>query len=399
MAASGQIFGVDLKTSVIVVGTYDGALLGLGADEGRQVFGYAPHIGCVKSVSVSKLGRLASGGTDHTVRLFDLGRSVELGELQEHDDSVACVEFWGTTTLVTGGDDGQVAIWRTSDWELLLKFRAHKAAVVTIAVHPSGRLMASAGRDGSVRLWDLTRGTSAAHLSLEGDPCEMLSWSEDGSDVLAVLGPRELLGVHAKTGEVVTFRDPSSQGFTRITLSAVLVLDGRSILLGDGRGDLRVLELPGAGSTSTGMVETCRLACVGARGRAKALVRGGSGDVLNNGWFAAGFSTGRVEIWHCSPASATSGSGAPGLERFTLLTSVETEVRLTCLAVYCKQEDSEAAAPVVSRRSAKREAAKVAPAAKVAEDTAAADAREPPGGGRAAKRLRAAGARVTLKTL
>mmetsp|Transcript_45997 Transcript_45997/g.127727 ORF Transcript_45997/g.127727 Transcript_45997/m.127727 type:complete len:444 (-) Transcript_45997:391-1722(-) len=328
-AVTGSGEGGSMRGSILVLGTYDGALLGLGAEKGEQLFGYAPHVGCVKAVHCSKLGRLASGGTDHSVRLFDLGKGVELGELQEHQDSVTCVEFWGITTLVTGGEDGQMYIWRSSDWELLLKFRAHKAGVASTAVHPSGRMMASSGRDRTVRLWDLTRGTSAAYLTPDGDPPEVIQWSSSG-DVLATLGPKELCTVCPKSGAIATYRDPSSSGFTRVSLTAVLFLSDRALLVGDGQGELRILERSVDGS---GLVETCRLRSESRRGRVKALVRGGGdlGGSVANGWFVAGFSSGLVETWRCAgPASA---AGAPELKHFTLVKSIDTSVRLTCLTV------------------------------------------------------------------
>jgi len=336
--------------AVMVLGTYDGALLGLSAEDGSQLFGFAPHIGCVKALATSRLGRCASGGSDHTVRLFDLGRSLELGELQEHDDCISCVEFWGITTLVTGSEDGSVCIWRTGDWELLLKFRAHKAAVACIAIHPSGRLMASGCRDRGVRLWDLTRGTSAANLNLDTDPPEELQWSASG-DMLSALSSRELLAVMARTGSTAAYRDPNSSGLTRISLTTSLFLGDRTLLLGDGKGDVRVLSRSDGAST---LVETCRLPEDRGRGRTKALAHGGGFAAGPQGWFAAGFSSGRVEIWQCNGPK----SGHPELSHFTLLKSVDTSVRLTSLALWAGRVVAEAA--VAEDRILKEKAAQSA---------------------------------------
>ena len=40
------------------------------------------------------------------MKLFDLARGVELGELQEHEDAVCALMFWGSH-LITGCNDGQ----------------------------------------------------------------------------------------------------------------------------------------------------------------------------------------------------------------------------------------------------------------------------------------------------
>eukprot|EP00927_Polykrikos_kofoidii_P036881 TRINITY_DN31097_c0_g2_i1.p1 TRINITY_DN31097_c0_g2~~TRINITY_DN31097_c0_g2_i1.p1 ORF type:complete len:457 (+),score=108.43 TRINITY_DN31097_c0_g2_i1:90-1460(+) len=351
------------KGAVIVAGTYEGGLVGLEARGLKQIFGFAPHIGCVKALHCSRLGRLASGGTDHSVRLFDLGRSVELGELQEHQDSLTCVEFWGITTLVTGSEDGQVCIWRSSDWELLLKFRAHKVAVVSLAVHPSGKLMASAGRDRGVRLWDMTRGTSAANLTLETDVPIAMKWSPTG-DVLSVLSTKELLAVSPRTGALSVYKDPNSSGFLRLALTTVLMLSDTAIILGDGRGDLRVLALSGDSSVGSdaGIVETCKLPENPARGRVKALVWGGSGVDGGDGscWFVAGFTAGRIEVWSCSSVAASE------LHHFSLIRAVDTSVRLTCLAVWPGPGVAAKAAAEIAEAAAKAKAVAAAAAGKTA---------------------------------
>lgn len=324
----------------VVIGTYDGALLGLRGDTGAQKFGYAPHAGCVKVVGCSQSGRLATGGTDHMVRLFDLVKGLEVGELQEHDDTVTCVEFWGPSSFISGGADGLVCVWRCSDWELLLKFRAHKSAVACIAIHPSGRLMASAGKDSSVRLWDLTRGTSAAIVPMD-EPIELLQWSPLGGRIAALgAGSLSLVDV-AQSGSVAVYRDPESQGIMRVALSAAMFVREGEVLLGDGKGELRVLSFqPGNGQQEEGAAaiaaslrEVCRLPSDSERNRVKAIARGAPasvaadarGDVVP---FAVGTSTGRVELWRFT-ASGPSSQLTP--ERFQRLKVVETKVRLTCL--------------------------------------------------------------------
>jgi len=316
-AADGSVSPAQVKGTV-VIGTYDGALLGLSLESGEQIFGYAPHVGCVKSLHCNEAGALASGGTDSAVRLFDLARGVENGELMVHDDTVSCVRFWGSTSLISGDSEGTVCIWQCGTWEMLMKFRAHKAGVACLAVHPSGWLMASAGRDRGLRLWDLTRGTSAAHLSTD-EVVEALEWSPDGGRV-AALSPLELLVVRVSSCEALPYRNPNSGGLTRISLTAVMFLDGGEVVLGDGKGDLRVLE---PASNGKGLVEVCRLPDDGKRGRIKALLRG------SGGLFLVGSSAGRVELWHACPGTRAAEPGAVS-QRWR----VDTEARLTCAALW-----------------------------------------------------------------
>ena len=43
--------------------------------------------------------------------------------------------------------------------------RAHKGGVTGLAIHPSGALAISVGRDRGLRLWDLLKGCAAAAAS------------------------------------------------------------------------------------------------------------------------------------------------------------------------------------------------------------------------------------------
>ena len=54
--------------------------------------------------------------------------------------------------------DGELSIWRTSDWECLLRMKGHKAAVLDVTIHPSGRVALSVGADNKLMLWNLITG-------------------------------------------------------------------------------------------------------------------------------------------------------------------------------------------------------------------------------------------------
>lgn len=316
-------------TGTIVIGTYEGALLGLQAGSGVQIFGYAPHTGCIKTLACNSAGRMATGGTDHVARTFDLAKGVELGEITEHDDTVSCVEFWGATNFLTAGNDGQVCIWRQSDWEMLLKFRAHKQAVAQIAVHPAGRLMASAGRDATVRLWDLTRGTSAANVPTNNEVYEVLQWSPSGNRLLG-LSTKELCVIDvAGSGRAATYRDPEVTGLLRVTLCAAVFLREGDVLLGDAKGNLKVVNF--VEGQEAQLAEVCQLPGDEDRVRIKAIVAGASDKDGQNLTIAVGTTTGRVEVWQFTAPEP----GAPlASSCFNRVRAVETNVRLTSMTYW-----------------------------------------------------------------
>jgi len=55
--------------------------------------------------------------------------------------------------LATGGTDGSVRIWDPKNGKLLATYLGHKTTVHSIAFNGDGNLLASGGRDGAVRIW------------------------------------------------------------------------------------------------------------------------------------------------------------------------------------------------------------------------------------------------------
>lgn len=304
-----------------------------------------PHLGCVKALAASPDGRLATGGTDNVVRLFDLKKRTEIGDLQEHADTVACLTFVGVRHLVTACDAGKICIWRTHDWEMLLKFQGHKAAITCVAGHPSERMLVSAARDKTLRLWDLTRGTALAQRILD-HAVESLQWSPSGTH-FAALAPQELVVIEASTGDVASFRGTSS-GFMRINLTSVHFMTDGMLLLGDAKGEVRVLRLE-KGTGEPSLVEVCSLQAEPKRGRVKVIKQcPAQRGVAGTSNFVTGDSTGTVEVWRFVSKGAVSSSS------FVRERLVETRARLTDAALWGSQQAREYVVPSVASVAVKR---------------------------------------------
>lgn len=78
-------------------------------------------------------------------------------------------------------------MYRARDWVLLRQLRGHKGRVNCVAVHPSGKLALSVGKDRTLRMWDLMRGKGSASVKL-GKEGELVRWSVKGDRFVVQTG-------------------------------------------------------------------------------------------------------------------------------------------------------------------------------------------------------------------
>ena len=142
-------------------------------------FAFKAHDGCVKAIAGG--GRhLSTCGSDHTVCVYNLRKMRGQEKLLQQDGGalLQCLTFYADSHLVSGGSDGELCIWRTSDWACLLRMKGHKGAVHSIAVHPSGRAALSVAAD-RLMLWNLTTGKCNYTAALSA-PAWLVHWSPGG---------------------------------------------------------------------------------------------------------------------------------------------------------------------------------------------------------------------------
>src|SRR5262245_39909659 len=60
--------------------------------------------------------------------------------------------------IASAGKDGKVKIWNSRTARIVKKFQAHDGAACSVAFHPEGRFLATAGADRQAKVWDLETG-------------------------------------------------------------------------------------------------------------------------------------------------------------------------------------------------------------------------------------------------
>jgi WD40 repeat protein len=113
--------------------------------------------------------------------------------------------------LATAGADGTVRLWDAKAGKSLKVLRGHRGAVKGVAFHPDGKWVASAGADKSVRIWDAASGKEVRAITGQAAPLECVAFSADGAQVAAGGG------VAGKPGLLKVF--DSASGKEQLTLA------------------------------------------------------------------------------------------------------------------------------------------------------------------------------------
>lgn len=132
------------------------------------------HRGWIPCVAIAPNGTtFATGGEDHTVRLWELATGKERAVLRGHTDTVWAVSFSPDNRLLaSASEDGSVRIWATGTGRQRAALLGHAGlddrgkpmSAYAVTFSPDGRCLASGGADQTVRLWEVATGKERAVL-------------------------------------------------------------------------------------------------------------------------------------------------------------------------------------------------------------------------------------------
>jgi len=88
--------------------------------------------------------------------------------------------------LASGGRDGTVRLWDVATGQVRVSLSGHAGQVTAVAVAPDGSWLATGGEDGTVRIWDTATGQALALMRLENS-VKANAWL--GVNTLIVGGP------------------------------------------------------------------------------------------------------------------------------------------------------------------------------------------------------------------
>ncbi|KAE9604579.1 hypothetical protein Lal_00010919 [Lupinus albus] len=163
------------------------------------LFSYPSHLSLIKSVAISG-SVVASGGADDTIHLYNLSASSSLGSLHHHSATVTSLSFYTPRdllfprNLVSADADGTVCLYDADGFVHLKTLPSvHRKAVNDLAIHPSGKLALSVGRDECLAMVNLVRGRRSFCCRLDKE-ASLVKYDSDGDKFFMAM--EEKVSVH-----------------------------------------------------------------------------------------------------------------------------------------------------------------------------------------------------------
>ncbi|VAH54341.1 unnamed protein product [Triticum turgidum subsp. durum] len=125
---------------------------------GREEFvAHASNVNCLK------IGRktsrvLVTGGEDHKVNLWAIGKPNSISSLPGHTSAVESVAFDSTEVFVAAGAaSGTVKLWDLEEAKIVRTLTGHRSNCMSVDFHPFGEFFASGSLDTNLKIWDIRR--------------------------------------------------------------------------------------------------------------------------------------------------------------------------------------------------------------------------------------------------
>ncbi|NMG20270.1 serine/threonine-protein kinase [Brasilonema bromeliae] len=204
---------------------------------------------------------LASGSDDKTIKLWNLVTGEQIRTLTEHSSPVNSVAISPDgNTLVSGSDDRTIKLWNPATGEQIRTFRGHTGYVNFVAISPDSKTFASGSSHKTIKLWNLTTGkqirTLTGHFksvdsvalpviirpqSLEPDKQQVISVaiSPDGKTLASGSYDNTIERWNLETGEPIRTLTGHSSQVNSVAISP----DGKTLASGSGDKTIKLWNL------------------------------------------------------------------------------------------------------------------------------------------------------------
>jgi WD40 repeat protein len=228
----------------------DGQKLKLWDTATRRVVGefkgYPGPLGTVRFSPDGKTLAAADGGwwvdippmSMSVMKLWDVASGRELVSMRERGRMLSEAFSPDGRMLATAGIDGLIKLWSTASGRKVGELKGHTDAVSSVAFSPDGNTLISGSNDSTVKLWDVARRREIATLQSHKMSVVSVAFSPDGRDIAAGDEDNTI-----RLWDVATRREwKTLKGHERMVNAVAFSPDGRMLASASDDGTVRLWD-------------------------------------------------------------------------------------------------------------------------------------------------------------
>ncbi|TVU16601.1 hypothetical protein EJB05_40174 [Eragrostis curvula] len=129
----------------------------------KRAYKLQEFVAHTSNVNCLKIGRktsrvLVTGGEDHKVNLWAIGKPNSILSLSGHTSAVESVGFDSTEVFVAAGAaSGTIKLWDLEEAKIVRTLTGHRSNCMSVDFHPFGEFFASGSLDTNLKIWDIRR--------------------------------------------------------------------------------------------------------------------------------------------------------------------------------------------------------------------------------------------------
>lgn len=123
----------------------------------QEFVAHATNVNCLK-IGKKTSRVLVTGGEDHKVNMWAIGRPNAIMSLSGHTSAVESVTFDTAEALVAAGAaSGTIKLWDLEEAKIVRTLTGHRSNCIAVDFHPFGEFFASGSLDTNLKIWDIRR--------------------------------------------------------------------------------------------------------------------------------------------------------------------------------------------------------------------------------------------------
>ncbi|XP_057537293.1 katanin p80 WD40 repeat-containing subunit B1 homolog KTN80.4-like [Amaranthus tricolor] len=129
----------------------------------KRAYKLQEFVAHTSTVNCLKIGRkssriLVTGGEDHQVNLWAIGKPNAILSLSGHTSGIDSVSFDSSEVLVAAGAaSGTIKLWDLEEAKIVRTLTGHRSNCISVDFHPFGEFFASGSLDTNLKIWDIRR--------------------------------------------------------------------------------------------------------------------------------------------------------------------------------------------------------------------------------------------------